>query len=161
MTLKEFQKLDRNTPIAQSSKKWRTKNIKDLPLHLFIDCERYLEDYNFIDFCAIFVIKYPWQIIKAKHLYSICNDFGKQKAELFEEYTWAFNPPVFGEVSAPTAGDELREDFVKEFGNWAVLIDRVCKNDITKFKEVEQWTVEDFLFWANYLSGQLILANVK
>lgn len=145
----------------QSTKRWRTVKIKSMPFHLFVDLERFLEESNYIDFCIIFVKKFFWQKIYVHNLYTILEDYGKQKTELFEQYQWVFNPPQYGEMQQETIGTDLRKDFVKEFGSYVVLMDVVCKGDITKYKEVEKWTVEEFLFWANYLSGQKIIENVK
>jgi len=40
-------------------------------------------------------------------------------------------------------------------------MDVVCKGVIVNYKDVEQWKVREFFFWANYLKGQKIVENVK
>jgi hypothetical protein len=32
---------------------------------------------------------------------------------------------------------------------------------LVDYKKVESWKLGEFLFWANYLSGQKIIENVK
>ena len=166
MKLKSFQKLllenpDAPIPNLQSTKQWRTKDIGKMPLHLFIDLERFFTESNYNDFCTIFVKKYFWQTIKVHNLFTIFENYGKQKAELYELYKYCFNPPVYGEQVAETIGSELRKDFVTEFGTFPILMDLVCKGQLINHKAVEKWKVSDFLFWADYLSGQKIIENVK
>jgi hypothetical protein len=60
-----------------------------------------------------------------------------------------------------TVGSELRKDFVKEFGNYVILTDLICKGQLVNYKKVEKWKLDEFLFWANYLSGQKIIENVQ
>jgi len=88
-------------------------------------------------------------------------EYARQKKELIEENDFIFNPPQYGEPQKQTIGTELRSEFVERFGNYVVLMDVICKGDMTKYKEVEQWKVRDFFFWANYLKGQKIVENVK
>ena len=133
------------------------RDIFQLKISELADLDRHLADNDYQEFCDIFVIGNP----DSRHLYKIIEDFGRQKETLKETYRFVFNPPIYGEPKQETLGDELRKEFVEEFGSYVILMDLVCKGDITKFKEVEQWTVEQFFFWANYLSGQKILENVK
>lgn len=173
ITLKHFDKLikladdapnnERITKLLQqvSNKKFQIINLETMPLHLFVDLERFLEEMNYIDFCRIFVKKKFWQTIYVHNLFWIIENYAAKKAKLFENYQYCFNPPSYGEVASATVGSDLRQEFVKEFGSWVVLMDVFCRGDMTKYKEVEKWTVEEFLFWANYLSGQKIIENVK
>jgi hypothetical protein len=101
-----------------------------------------------------------YQTVYVHNLRPIVEDFGNQKAALKEKYYYIFDPPQYGEPVKESIGTEVRKDFVNEFGNWVVLMDLVCK-DKSKYKEVEGWKLEEFLFWANYLSGQKIVENVK
>lgn len=165
MTLQKFQKLLKENPDAeisnfQSTKKWRTHRIEDLPFHLFVDLEIYFEQSDYYNFCNIFVKKYFWQTIKVQNLYTIIEDYGKQKQELKEKFVFVYDPPIFGEQTPDTIGSELRKDFVQDFGIYVILMDLVCK-DKTRYKEVEKWKTQEFLFWANYLTGQKIIENVK
>ena len=80
---------------------------------------------------------------------------------MFEKYPYISDPPIYGEGVKETMGSELRKDFVTEFGTWVVLTDKVCKGRLVDYKAVEQWNVSEFLFWANYISGQKIIENVK
>jgi len=145
--------------LKQSNKKFRTKDISKLKFSEFVDCENYIETADFKNFCNIFVK--PFQMVYVHNLKTIVQDYADQKAKLFENYPYIFNPPSYGEVAPDTVGSELRKDFVKEFGSWVILTDLVCKGNIVNYKTVEGWAVEEFLFWANYLSGQRILENVK
>ena len=92
---------------------------------------------------------------------SILIDYQQQKEKLYENYPYIFNPPQYGEPEKETIGSELRREFVEEFGNWVVLTDVICKGNLTRYKEVEKWKLSEFLFWANYLTGQKIIENVK
>jgi hypothetical protein len=132
-------------------------DIFQLTISELADLDRHLENNDYQEFCDIFVKGNPTSI----HLYKIIEEFGRQKAKLKENYRYIFDPPIYGEIQQETIGSELRKEFVEEFGTYVVLTDLICKGDITKFKEVEKWTVEQFFFWANYLSGQRILENVK
>jgi len=173
ITLKHFQKLIasgddvkdneriENLLQLQSSKKWKTKLIESMTLETFVDLERFLEDMNYIDFCRIFVLKNFWQTIYVHNLYSIVEDYGNKKAELFENYQYIFNPPQYGEPAKETIGNDLRKEFVIEFGNYVVLTDVICQHQNVSHIEVEKWSVERFLFWANYYSGQKIIENIK
>lgn len=144
-----------------SNKKWKTIELSSMCFSDFVDLERFFEEMNYIDFCAIFVKKYFWQKIYVHNLYLIIEDYGKKKAELFANYEYCFNPPSYGDPVSSTVGSELRQDFVKEVGIYTVLTDRVCQHQNISFKEVEKWTVEEVFYWANYYSGREILENVK
>jgi hypothetical protein len=144
--------------LRKSNRKIRTKNILALTVADFVDCERYFDNAEYYNFCNIFVKK--WQKIYVHNLESIIIDYAKQKENLIEMFPYVFNPPSYGLPQQETQGSELRKEFVKEFGNWVVLMDLVCK-DKTRYKEVENWKLEEFLFWANYLTGQKILETVK
>lgn len=147
--------------LQKSTKVWKTKDILELTYDEFVTLEMCLENSDFYNFCRIFVRKKWWQVVYVHNLETILKDFGEQKAKLIEKYTWVFNPPQYGEPQKETIGTELRKDFVNEFGTYIVLMDLVCKGDITKYKEVERWKVEEFFFWANYISGQKIIETVK
>jgi len=141
-----------------SNKKFKTNNIEDLLFADFVDAERFVEEQNYYDFCRIFV--------KSKKIYihnmaSILIDYQSQKEKLYENYPYIFNPPKYGEPEKETIGSELRKEFVQEFGNWVILTDVICSKQNVSFKEVEKWKVSEFLFWANYFSGQKIVENVK
>ena len=145
----------------QSQKKFKTRSISEMPFYDFVDCERYLENENFVDFCRIFVKRKWFETIYIHNCKLIIEDYASQKAKLIEENDFIFNPPQYGEIRSETVGDEIRKEFVKRFGNYVVLTDVVCLGDITKYKKVEQWKVSEFFFWANYLKGQRIVENVK
>ena len=145
--------------LKQSNKKFKTKDITQMRFSDFVDCENYIEQADFKSFCNIFVKKF--QRVYVHNLKSIIEDYAEQKVKLFEQYQYIFNPPSYGDVAPDTVGSELRKDFVKEFGSWVILTDLVCRGRLVDYKIVEGWTVEEFLFWANYLSGQKIIENVK
>lgn len=154
---KDFEKLLLQT----STRILKTKKIEDLSLSNFVELENCIESNNYLKFCGIFVRKKFWQTLYFSDLQNIITDFGQQKKELFENYTYIFDPPIYGEPTKETVGSELRKDFVDEFGTWVVLTDLVCKGKIVDYKAVERWKLSEFLFWANYLSGQKIIENVK
>ena len=144
--------------LKTSNKKFKTNNIEDLIFSDFVDAERFVEEQNYYDFCFIFV--------KSKRIYihnmaSILIDYQSQKEKLYKNYPYIFNPPQYGEPDKETIGSELRKEFVQEFGNWVILTDVICSKQNVSFKEVEKWKVSEFLFWANYFSGQKIVENVK
>jgi hypothetical protein len=147
--------------LKQSNKAFKTRDITQMRFVDFVDCERAIEDKDFYNFCRIFVRRKWLQVIYVHNLKLIVEDYAKQKAELIEQYRWVFDPPQFGEPPKETQGSELRKDFVNEFGSYIVLMDLICNTDITRYKEVEQWKLEEFMFWANYKSGQRILETVK
>lgn len=166
MTLKEFQKTlienpDTPVPDLQSLKVWKCETMELLPLHKFIELEMCFEENDYFNFCNIFVKKRWWETIHVHNLYKIFEEYGRQKAELKEKYKFVFDPPFYGEPVPETVGSELRKEFVQDFGVFVVLMDLVCKGDFTRFQEVEKWKAQDFLFWANYLTGQKIIENVK
>ena len=140
---------------------FKTKQIKDLTFSDFVDCENYLESEQFYNFSRIFVKKYFWQTIYINELECILKEYSSQKDKLVEENDFIFNAPQYGEPVKETIGSELRKEFVQRYGNYVVLMDVLCKGDFTRFKEVEQWKVEEFFFWANYLTGQKIVEKVK
>jgi hypothetical protein len=142
-------------------KRYKFNNIQDLTFDKFVDCENFIENEQFKEFCSIFVKRKFWQTIYLHELETIVLDYARQKKELIEENDFIFNPPQYGEPTKETIGSELRREFVERYGNYVILMDVVCKGDITKYKEVEQWKVRDFFFWANYLKGQRIVENVK
>jgi hypothetical protein len=144
--------------LKTSNKKFKVNNIEDLTFSDFVDAERYLEEQNYYDFCCIFV--------KSKRIYihnmpSILHDYKEQKEILFDKFQYIFNPPQYGEPVKETIGSDLRKEFVQEFGNWVILTDVICKGRLVDYKKVESWKLGEFLFWANYLSGQKIIENVK
>ena len=141
--------------------KFKVQDIQELTFDKFVDCENFIENEQFKDFCAIFVKRKWWQTIYLHDLEGIILEYARQKTELIEENDFIFNPPQYGEPPKQTIGSELRAEFVERFGNYVVLMDVVCKGDMTKYKEVEQWKVSEFFFWANYLKGQKIVENVK
>jgi hypothetical protein len=142
-------------------KRYKFNNIQDLTFDKFVDCENFIENEQFKEFCSIFVKRKFWQTIYLHELETIVLDYARQKKELIEENDFIFNPPQYGEPTKETIGSELRREFVERYGNYVILMDVVCKGDMTKYKEVEQWKVRDFFFWANYLKGQRIVENVK
>jgi hypothetical protein len=147
--------------LKKSNKIFKTKDIENLTMSDFVDLERLLEESNFKDFCCIFVDKFWFQTVYVHNLELIIEDYGKQRARLFKKNYYIFDPPHYGEHGQETIGSELRKDFVNEFGNYVVLMDRVQKWDKTGYKKIEKWKVIDFFFWANYLAGQSIIENVK
>lgn len=140
---------------------FKVNDIQELTFDQFVDCENFIENEQFKQFCAIFVRRKWWQTIYLHELEAIILEYARQKKELIEENDFIFNPPQYGEPQKQTIGSELRQEFVERFGNYVVLMDVVCKGDVTKYKEVELWKVRDFFFWANYLKGQKIVENVK
>jgi hypothetical protein len=142
-------------------KRYKFNNIQDLTFDKFVDCENFIENEQFKEFCSIFVKRKFWQTIYLHELETIVLDYARQKKELIEENDFIFNPPQYGEPTKETIGSELRREFVERYGNYVILMDVVCKGDMTKYKSVEQWKVRDFFFWANYLKGQRIVENVK
>jgi hypothetical protein len=142
-------------------KRYKFNNIRDLSFDKFIDCENFIENEQFKEFCSIFVKRKFWQTIYLHELETIVLDYARQKKELIDENDFIFNPPQYGEPAKETIGSELRREFVERYGNYVILMDVVCKGDMTKYKSVEQWKVRDFFFWANYLKGQRIVENVK
>lgn len=174
ITLKKFQKLQEQGESVKvnfitaklllkkpTDRKFRTVCLYDLTVSQIVDLERYFTDNDYYNFCRIFVKKKFWQTIYVHNLESIVTDFGKQKEKLREQHPYIYDPPQYGEHEKETIGSELRKEFVDEMGDWVVLMDSVCKGRLSDFKAVEQWKVSEFLFWANYLSGQRILENVK
>ena len=144
--------------LKTSNKKFKTNNIEDLLFADFVDAEGFVEEQNYYDFCCIFVQS---KRIYIHNMASILIDYQQQKEKLYENYPYIFNPPQYGEPEKETIGSELRREFVEEFGNWVVLTDVICKGNLTRYKEVEKWKLSEFLFWANYLTGQKIIENVK
>lgn len=174
ITLKKFQKLQQQGENVKvnfitarllqkkpKDGKFKTINLYDLTVSKIVDLEIYFTDNDYYNFCRIFVKKNFWQTIYLHNLEAIVYDFGKQKDKLKEQHPYVYDPPQYGEEQKETIGSELRKDFVEEMGDWAVLMDTVCKGRLSEFKQVEQWKVSEFLFWANYLSGQKIIENVK
>lgn len=147
--------------LKQTNRRFKTRSIQDLKFTDFVDLERFKEEQNYIEFCCIFVRKRFWQTIYVHNMFSILADFAAQKAELFKDYNYIFDPPQYGVPAPETIGSELRKDFVDEFGSYVVLMDLVCKGRIIDHKSIEQWPVKEFMFWANYLSGQKIVESVK
>ena len=142
----------------KSNRKIKTKKLEELIFEEFVDLERFFLDMNYIEFCRIFVKS---KFIYVHNLESIMKNYGDQKKELFEKYYWIFDPPQYGEPAKESIGNELRSDFVKEFGNYVVLTDVICQHQNVSHVDIEKWSTERFLFWANYYSGQKIIENVK
>lgn len=147
--------------IKDSKKAFKTKDILLLSLSEFMECEKYFEDVNYLEFCRIFVVKRFWQTIYLHNMRLILEDWSKQKELLKEENDFIFDPPIYGDPPKETTGSELRIEFVERFGTMAIVMDKICKGDMTRFKEVEKWTVGEFFYWGNYISGQRILENIK
>ena len=170
ITLKHFDKLLKQGDKAKnniwinylltktSDKKLNTNKLTELSFSDFVDLERYFKELDYINFCRIFV---KVKTIYVHNLALVMQDYGEQRKELFEQYKWVFDPPQYGEPAKESVGSELRKEFVEEFGNYVILMDVICKGSLYKYKEIEQWKTEEFLFWANYLSGQRIIENVK
>lgn len=172
ITLKHFARLQEQGENAKASartirllekepKPLKTKSLIDLKFCDFVDLEKYFEQQDYISFCRTFVQKKFWQTIYVHNLKAILEDYGNQKKELFEQYQYIFDPPQYGEPVKETVGSELRKEFVEQFGPYVVLMDIVCKGRLSDYRQVEQWTLGEFLFWANYLSGQKIIEAIK
>lgn len=144
-----------------SKRTFKVQDIQELTFDKFVDCENFIESEQFKEFCTIFVKRKWWQTIYLHELEKIILEYARQKSELIEQNDFIFNPPQYGEPQKETIGSELRAEFVERFGNYVVLMDVVMKWANTSYKEVEQWKVRDFFFWANYLKGQRIVENVK
>jgi hypothetical protein len=142
-------------------KRYKFNNIQDLIFDDFVECENFIENEQFKDFCYIFVKRKWWQTIYLHELESIMIEYARQKKELIEDNDFIFNPPQYGEPSKQTIGTELRSEFVERYGNWVNVADTVCKGFHVNPKDVEKWKVQDVMFWANYLKGQRIVENVK
>lgn len=148
--------------LQTSTKKFKTiEDIGEIKLVDFVALENYVENNNYVAFCSIFVKKKFFETIYFCNLQAIMTDYGNKKNKLFENYPYIFDPPVYGEPQKETIGSELRKDFVNEFGVWVVLMDLVSKGKLVDYKKIEQWKLSEFLFWANYLSGQKIIENIK
>lgn len=147
--------------LKKAKDRFKVKTILDLTFSEFVDLERYLEHSEYDNFCRIFVVKKWWQRVYFHNLEPIVKEYGRQKQEMAELYRYVYNPPVYGEPEKETIGSELRSEFVQEFGNLVVLMDKVMAWDKTGFKAIEQWKVSEFFFWANYLTAQRIVENVK
>jgi hypothetical protein len=137
------------------------RKILDLELGQMADAERHLADFDYSAFCRIFVKRKWYKPFRISHMTAIISEFKVQKDELREMFSWVFDPPSYGEPAKETVGSDLRNEFVNEFGNYVVLTDLLVSKTGLSYKEIERWSVEDFFFWANYYSGQKIVANVK
>lgn len=147
--------------MVKSNYVFKTNKIQDLTFGDFVDCENFIESEQFNNFCAIFVKRKWWQTIYLHDLEPILLEYAKQKAELIEENDFIFDPPQYGEPQKETIGTELRKDFVERYGSYVILTDVVMKWANVSYKELEKWKVSEFFFWANYLTGQRIIENVK
>lgn len=145
----------------KSNKIWRTNDIMEMKVSDYVDLEIYFEELDYVEFCRIFVKRSIWEIIYISHMWKILEDFNNQRNKMYEKFYYIFNPPVYGDPGQSSLGSELKEDFVKEFGNWVVLTDRICKGKLVDYKVIENWKMSEFLFWANYLTGQQIVEKVK
>lgn len=166
MRLKKFARLlaedyQGEIKIKSSTKTFKTFNLYDLKVTDLVDLERFLQENDFYNFCRIFVNRKWWQTIHFHNLPLILKDYREQNEKIKEDNQWIFNPPRYGEPEQETIGSELRKEFVEEFGSYAVLMDKIQAWDRTGFKNIEQWKSSEFFFWANYLSGQKIVENVK
>lgn len=141
--------------------KFKTHDLENLTVSQIVDLERFFFDEDYYNFCRIFVNKYFWQTVYLHNLSFIIEDYAAQKERLKENHPYIFDPPQYGEPEKETIGSELRKEFVEEFGDWVVLTDIVCKGRLADAKKIEKWKVSEFLFWANYLTGQKIVENVK
>lgn len=141
--------------------RFKVKTILDMTFAEFVDAERYLERGEYVKFCRIFVLKKWWQRVYFHNLEPIVKEYGRQKKEMTELYTFIYNPPVYGEPEKESIGSELRKDFVEQFGPYVIMMDKVMAWDKTGFKAIEQWKVSEFMFWCNYLTAQKITENVK
>jgi len=147
--------------LKTSTKQFKVRSIQDLTFADFVDLERFYNQNNYYEFCIIFVRTKFWQRVYLHNMPMIMLAYGEQKKQLFEANRYIFDPPQYGEPGKETIGSEVRREFVDEFGNYVILMDVVCKGEMSKYKEVEQWKVSEFFFWANYLTGQKIIENIK
>jgi hypothetical protein len=173
ITLKHFAKLQQQGKSAKGSKralrllekpqidKFKTRQLEDLSFSDYVDLKRYFAQEDYINFCRIFVKIKWWQVVYIHNTGPLLEEYARQTQELTERYYYIFNPPIYGEPGKETIGSELRNDFVLEFGNDVVIVDKICKGKIVDYKMVEQWKTSEVLFWANYLVGQKIVEDVK
>jgi len=173
ITLKHFAKLQQQGQSAKGSKrtlrllekpqadKFKTRQLEDLSFSDYVDLKRFYAAEDYINFCRIFAVVKWWQVVYIHHALALTEEYARQTKELTERYYYIFNPPVYGEPGKETIGSELRNDFVLEFGNDVVIVDKLCKGKIVDYKMVEQWKTSEVLFWANYLVGQKIVEDVK
>lgn len=147
--------------LRKPNKIFRTRNIENMKVCDFISAERALSNKEFEEFVKLFVLKFPWQKVYVHNLEPICSKFKEQIANFVEIYTYIFGQNNIVSTEITSTGYEKRKDFVSEFGNYVVLMDLVCGGNISNYKKVEQWKVHEFMFWANYLTGQKIIENIK
>jgi len=145
----------------QKDTNFKTYALEDLTVSQIVDLERFFLEEDYYNFCRIFVKRKWWQTVYIHNTLAIGQDFWNQKQRLRDNHYYIFDPPVYGEQQKETVGSELKKEFVEEFGDWVVLMDVVCKGRLADAKKVEQWKVSEFLFWANYITGQRIIENVK
>lgn len=145
----------------QTKLKFKTAQLENLTVSQIVDLERLFLEEDYYNFCLIFVKKYFWQTVYLHNFEAIATDFANQKQQLRDNHPYIFDPPQYGEPEKGIIGPELRKEFVEEFGDWVVMMDIVCKGRLADYKQVEKWKVSEFLFWANYLTGQKIVENVK
>jgi hypothetical protein len=149
----------------KSNKHFQSRSLDSLTVGQISSLEIYLEEHNYYEFCRIFVCKKWYETICIQHWPLILQDYIEQKTKFDEQwkevYYYIFNPPQYGMPGEETQGSMLRQDFVNEFGNWVVLTDLILSKQPLGYKEIEKWNIIDFLFWANYYSGQQIIEKVK
>jgi hypothetical protein len=173
ITLKRFAKLQQQGQNARGSKltlwllqrphvdKFKARQLEDISFSDYVDLKRFYAQEDYLNFCRIFAIVKWWQRVYINHTGPLMQEYARQTKEITEKNYYIFNPPQYGDPAKETIGSELRNDFVLEFGNDAIITDKLCKGNLINYKHVEQWKTSEVLFWANYLAGQKIVEDVK
>ena len=173
ITLKHFAKLQQQGDKVKESKRtlrllqhpqtdrFKTRRLEDLSFSDYVDLKRFYATEDYTNFCRIFAIVKWWQIIYIHNVTALVEKYKEQSDEIVQKYYYALDPPEYGEPANETPGASLRRQFVIDFGNEVILTDNVMRWSNCSYKELEQWKVNEFLFWANFLAGQKIVENVK
>lgn len=77
------------------------------------------------------------------------------------KYEWVYNPPHIGELSKPTIGNQLRQEFQSNYGAYAEITYLISKGDVMKFEKINKMRLENYLSLGEYLLRKKIVENVE
>lgn len=142
--------------------------IKDKTVSFFIEIENLFNqiqetqsDELALQFLVLLLGK---ELITESEAIKATEDYIAEVSELKEQYEWIYNPPPLptsSEQTENTIGSEFRKEFAETYGGYAEMIYLIATTFNATPIQVYEWTVVDFLFWANYLLHKKAVENIK
>jgi len=135
-------------------------NFEELPAEYFIVADLYLSK---LDLVSLYnhLSGRNGKSISVNLAMRVKNDFLQSVEHFKEKYEWIYNPPTIGKIGKHTIGKQLRDEFQKDYGAYAEITYLLSKCDATKFDEVNQMVLKEYLSLGEYLLRKRCIESVE